>query len=199
MKQQVLVGVLLFFVGLFTTLTIASAATLTSADPSTIQQSLGQASAAAMPSKVDYTLPYPGLLPDNPLYIFKVLRDNVVGFFISDSLKKAQFDLLMADVRVNAGEYLSQKGATHDKDEKISEVVSKGENYFAEALENTKKAKNEGRDVSAFAGTLVSASAKHVEVIMQIEQTANPTLKVSLATDASRVQEYGKEAEGLNK
>ncbi|HSW97310.1 MAG TPA: hypothetical protein VLF89_05800, partial [Candidatus Saccharimonadales bacterium] len=34
--------------------------------------------------QIQYDLPYPGLLPDNPLYSLKVLRDKIVEFFISD-------------------------------------------------------------------------------------------------------------------
>jgi hypothetical protein len=29
---------------------------------------------------VQYDLPYTGILPDNPLYFLKALRDNIIGF-----------------------------------------------------------------------------------------------------------------------
>src|ERR1700704_2037322 len=38
---------------------------------------------------VDYTLPYPGLLPDSPLYFLKTFRDRLISFFISSPIKKA--------------------------------------------------------------------------------------------------------------
>ncbi|MBF8250036.1 MAG: LPXTG-motif cell wall anchor protein, partial [Candidatus Levybacteria bacterium] len=56
--------------------------------------------------EVNYELPYPGLLPDSPLYFLRVTRDKLVSFLISDPLKKAEFDLLQADKRLNAGIYL---------------------------------------------------------------------------------------------
>src|SRR3989344_6985739 len=51
----------------------------------------------------EYTLPYPGILPDNLLYPIKVFRDRIVSFLISDPLKKAEFNLLQADKRLQAG------------------------------------------------------------------------------------------------
>jgi hypothetical protein len=47
--------------------------------------------------ELDYTLPYPGILPDNPLYIFKNLRDRVMRIFLSDPVKRIEFSLLQSD------------------------------------------------------------------------------------------------------
>src|SRR5438309_421306 len=52
------------------------------------------------PVSISYQLPYPGMLPDNPLYFLKVIRDGVWSFLLSNPLKKADFDLLQADKRV---------------------------------------------------------------------------------------------------
>ena len=38
--------------------------------------------------KIAYNLPYPGLLPDNPLYLAKVVRDRIADFLI---LKRLSF------------------------------------------------------------------------------------------------------------
>src|SRR3989344_5431146 len=69
---------------------------------------------------VEYNLPYPGLLPDSPFYSLKSLRDKIVSFLISSPLKKAEFNLLQADKRLNAGLYLfnSAKQNGGDKDAK---------------------------------------------------------------------------------
>src|SRR5260370_38981843 len=61
-------------------------------------------------SKMDYQLPYPGILPDNPLYELNALRDRIYGFLISDPLKKSEFDLLQADKRLAVGISLFNKG-----------------------------------------------------------------------------------------
>lgn len=44
-----------------------------------------------------YTLPYPGLLPNNPLYFLKSFRDVLLEAMISDPSKKSQFYVLQAD------------------------------------------------------------------------------------------------------
>ena len=59
-------------------------------------------SSAAFAYHVDYQLPYPGMLPDNPLYFLKVFRDNLTSFFINKPLDKAHFDLLQSDKDVEA-------------------------------------------------------------------------------------------------
>lgn len=50
-------------------------------------------------TEVKYELPFPGILPDNPLYAIKMARDKLWEFLISDLEKKANFEILMADKR----------------------------------------------------------------------------------------------------
>src|SRR5579883_115828 len=70
-------------------------------------QSAGSSqSAAVSPTGVpDYVLPYPGILPDNPFYFLKVLRDRLILFFISNPTKKSSFYLLQSDKRLEASWY----------------------------------------------------------------------------------------------
>ena len=51
--------------------------------------------------KVIYNLPYPGLLPDSPLYITKIARDRITDFLTRDNLKKAELYLLYSDKRAS--------------------------------------------------------------------------------------------------
>src|SRR5581483_4884765 len=89
--------------------------------------------------EVVYTMPYPGLLPDSPLYPLKAFRDKVVSVLISDPQKQAEFDLLQADKRLGAGIALLKK---NKKDYKLAEsTIDKGENYFGLAIDKTKEAK----------------------------------------------------------
>jgi hypothetical protein len=116
------------------------------------------ASSSSVP-EVNYELPYPGLLPDSPLYFLRIIRDWSVGFLISDPVKKSEFDLLQADKRLNAGIYLFNEG-------KVSlafSTVSKAENYFGEAIAKMREAKTEGRDVSGIKENLMTAVKKHEE------------------------------------
>ena len=124
------------------------------------------ASSSAMTEKIKYELPYPGLLPDNPLYYLKAIRDNILKFLISDPLKKTQFDLLQADKRLGAAQLLLIKG----KDELSVTTLSKSGNYFDDAIANIQKAKKEGDDVNATLDQLLKSSQKHQEVILQMEK-----------------------------
>lgn len=60
---------------------------------------------------IEYALPYPGLLPDNPLYTFKKMRDKIMLFMTRDPLKKSQLYLLFADKQLVMGELLWEKGS----------------------------------------------------------------------------------------
>lgn len=58
---------------------------------------------------VKYDLPFPGMLPDSPLYKIKVLRDKCISFLISDPKKKVDFYLLQADKGILATAMLIDK------------------------------------------------------------------------------------------
>ncbi len=58
---------------------------------------------------VKYDLAYPGMLPDNPLYKLKQLRDKIAAGLISDPKKKVEFYLLMADKGILASAMLVDK------------------------------------------------------------------------------------------
>jgi len=115
----------------------------------------------ASQEKVVYTLPYPGILPDNPLYVFKALRDQIQVFFIRDYQKKAEIYLLYSDKRVNMAIFLLEKG-------KINLAIttfSKGEKYFLKIPPLLKEAKRQGQQIpSEFIEKLKLANAKHREI-----------------------------------
>mgnify|MGYP000229957680 CR=1 FL=1 len=115
----------------------------------------------AYQEKVVYQLPYPGILPDNPLYVFKALRDQIQAFFIRDYQKKAETYLLYSDKRVNMAMFLLEKG-------KINLAIttfSKGEKYFLKIPPLLKEAKRQGQQIpSDFIDKLKLANAKHKEI-----------------------------------
>lgn len=117
----------------------------------------------------DYELPYPGLLPDNPLYPLKMLRDRVVLILISDSIKRAKFNLLQADKRLQAGLYL-YNGNKSKVNIAIS-TISKSQNYFSDALAETEKAKREKHDIDGIINDLTLSSRKHQELLRDFEKT----------------------------
>jgi len=113
--------------------------------------------------EINYVLPYPGILPDNPLYAIKAVRDRVVSFFISDPLKKAEFDLLQADKRLQAGLFLLRK---EDPDVKLAiSTISKGQNYFEEAITAGTSLKKNKAIITDLPDRLQAAARKHLEIL----------------------------------
>lgn len=125
-------------------------------------ESTSSASVAQTGRVVEYPLPYPGLLPDSPLYFIKAARDSIISFLISDPNKKAEFNLLQADKHLQAGIALLSKGDA--KRQLALETFTKGEGYFAKALLFAKDAKKLGFSMSDVAGRLVTSAKKHQEV-----------------------------------
>ena len=143
--------------------------------------------------KVNYELPYPGLLPDHPLYILKIIRDRIVDFLISDPLKKAEFNLLQADKRLNAGIYLFNK----DKIVMSISTISKAENYFEKAIRKIKEARGQGRETSKITNKIINSAKKHKEVLKSLEEKAPEDFKSIFNSQLKRADKFAQEAIGL--
>ena len=144
-------------------------------------------------AEINYELPYPGLLPDNPLYFLRIIRDKTINFLIADPLKKAEFNLLQADKRLNAGIYLFNKG----KSSLALSTISKAENYFEQAIGKAKEARKEGVAINEIARKLISSSKKHQEVIGVLKEKFPPNFKSSFDLQLQRVNGFIKEAVSL--
>ncbi len=154
-----------------------------------------ESSPSAKKQIIDYNLPYPGILPDNPFYIVKTVRDGIIRFFISDPLKKAEFDLLQADKRLNAGYYLFVKG---DKSRKLAiSTISKGENYFFNAIEGAIKAEKQGVETDVFWEKLLTSSKKHKEILEDLKLKSSKDLISNIETELKRVNDFSKKVEKI--
>lgn len=146
---------------------------------------------------VDYQLPYPGLLPDNPLYPLKAIRDKLVSFFVSDPLRKANLDLLNADKRLNASLYLFNSVKQNEKKINLAiSTISKAENYFEQAISKTREAKRQGMDTADILRRLSESSKKHKEVIRYLAKKSL-ILKEEFMFLEKRAIGFGKEVESL--
>lgn len=135
---------------------------------------------------VEYDLPFPGILPDSPLYFLKVIRDNLLNVLIADPLKKADYSLLMADKR------LASANALVDKKNYALAIttLSKAGNYFDKAIQSSAKAKAEGRDVGQILDKLLVASQKHQEIIYQMVLKTRGDVRYSLELEQVRVKSF---------
>jgi hypothetical protein len=125
---------------------------------------------------VNYSLPYPGILPDSPLYFLKAIRDNLISAFVSDPFKKVEYNLLMADKRLASAKYLID----YKKYDLAITTLSKSGNYFDKAIQQATVLKKQGKDVDGLLDKLITASQKHQEVIFQMTQTTKGETRYNL-------------------
>src|SRR3990167_5583964 len=84
--------------------------------------------------EVDYFLAYPGkILPDNPLWTLKVIRDRLWLFLTLNPDQKSKLQLLLADKRLASSKVLFEKG----KPELGGSTLDKGEQYLQKAFESS--------------------------------------------------------------
>lgn len=144
---------------------------------------------------VAYHLSYPGLLPDHSLYFLKAARDRIMAFFISNPLKKSEFDLLQADKRIEASYLLVQKGA---KISLAESTFSKGENYFEEAVNMATDAKSQGMNTLEIEKRLTDANSKHNEILVNIDKKLTKKDKEKFARERARIIELKKKVKSLS-
>lgn len=114
------------------------------------------------PTPVKYTLAYPGMLPDNPLYKLKVLRDKISIKLMSDPQKKIDFYLLQTDKQMAMVPLLVDIKKTD-----LAKITAlKAENNFTE-LTFAYKAYGFTPDEKMMI-KLKSAALKHQEVLKNI-------------------------------
>lgn len=134
---------------------------------------------------VAYELPYAGLLPDHPLYIFKAARDQFTVWSTRDYLKKAQLYLLYSDKRLVMGQQLIKRG----KSKMAITTVSKGEKYFLKIPDILETTRKQGAEATQdFVNKVKLSNAKHIEIIEKMakevpqgeENSLTDTLNLSL-------------------
>lgn len=115
-------------------------------------------------TEVKYYLPYPGILPDSPLYKLKMLRDKIRLVLIVDPLKKSQRELLFADKRINAAMALIDGGK---KSLGVS-TATKAEKYLEQSADHVISVQRDDKDVKSQLLTLKTASAKHSQILISM-------------------------------
>lgn len=156
--------------------------------------SFGQEDISPTPTPIQYELPYPGILPDNPLYKLKAVRDRLIEFLIADPLKKAEFYLLQADKRLQIGVYLIKKN--QGKEDLAESTISKGENYFEKAVAEVEKAQKQGMSTKKILEKMSLATKKHKEVLEALKKETSKTIQIKLSKEKERI---GKIEEKVNK
>lgn len=153
-------------------------------------QEASSPSATPTPPKEEYALPYPGLLPNHPLYFLKTTRDKVISFLIADSYKKAEFNLLQADKRLSAALSLMEK--EKGKEQIVVSTISKGLNYFEEAIAQSQAAQKEGRDIKDITKKFFASLEKHKEIVGSLKKKAGDSYQDDFAQLEKRIADLTK-------
>ena len=111
---------------------------------------------------VKYDLAYPGMLPDNPFYKLKVLRDKIIASSIFNPLKKIDFLLLQTDKGILATAILIDKNEI----DLAQTTALKAENNFT--LISSQLYMLPVKPKKDFFKRLETAGLKHQEVLTSI-------------------------------
>lgn len=109
---------------------------------------------------VDYYLPYPGILPDHPLYWLKMVRDRIGLITVTGKTAKAEKLLLYADKRLGAAWALIDG----NKLPLGVSTLTKAEKYLEQAVQL--------RDNFPDKNKLDKAVKKHLEVLAILKEKA---------------------------
>ncbi len=122
------------------------------------------------PSRVEYSLPYPGILPDNPLYVLKTFRDKIIELLVSDPINKAEFYILQADKKLNMSIALTGKGKSAEAQEMMAQALI-ARTQAVTLLETTAQS---GRVIPDFVLEKLTLSLKkHQEVLADMKQNVD--------------------------
>lgn len=191
-RLAVYIAVLVFATGiLFTSVLRTAAVKYEFSDSPNFQNGevsyvLGESTA-----NIDYKLAYPGkVLPDNPLWPVKALRDRVWFFITTNPSRKAELLLLFADKRVAMSKNLFEKG---NADIGYS-TLTKAEKYLARAINQEKENRAEGIDTSEFLQRIALSSLKHYQVMEEIKDIAQEDAKPSVTNTQEETKKAFEEA-----
>jgi hypothetical protein len=138
--------------------------------------------------EIGYTLPYPGMLPDNPLHFLKASRDKIISLLINTPIKKAEFNLLTSDKRMAAAKLLSDR----NKDELSVSTLSKSNNYMHEAIAALRNAKKSDANYSTVLHNISLSVAKHKEILSSFSKSLDKKYSEQLKQEEKRLNEFEK-------
>lgn len=145
-------------------------------------------------AKVDYTLPYPGVLPDHPLYFMKRVRDAILEVLIMEPVRKSEFYILQGDKRLQMGIMLVEQ----KKFSLAETTVSKAEKYMEKAVVGLTTYKTSGGVIAPYViEQAQKALAKHAEVLQELLEQVPEAQKNGIASSIELVTRVQQETNAL--
>lgn len=145
-------------------------------------------------AKSDYVLPYPGVLPDHPLYFMKRFRDAVLEMVIIEPARKSEFYILQGDKRLQMGIMLIEQ-----KNFSLAETtISKAEKYMEKAVRGLMTYKTSGGVTPLYIiEHAQKALGKHREVLQEVLEQVPEAQKGGIASSIELTTRVQQEAKAL--
>jgi len=189
-SKQIVLSFITFFIAVYIPLVTAYAQeSSTSASPS------GGSELTAVPTPVEYQLPYPGMLPNNPLYFLKAFRDNLTALFLSKPLDKANFFLMQSDKNVEASYLLVNQPQA--KADLAFQTFIHAQNDFDQAITHASNARQQGYSTQELGRKMALANQKHVQILQAIAQQSKQTSSQTVQQERTRAETFAKEIKSL--
>ena len=159
-----------------------------------VKQTVGAVGPVPAATKIDYALPYPGVLPDHPLYFMKRVRDAILEVLIMEPVRKSEFYILQGDKRLEMGVMLVEQ----KKFALAETTVSKAEKYMEKAVVGLTTYKINGGTVAPYVIEHVQkALAKHMEVLQELLAQVPDAQKSGMTSSIELTAKGQQEAKAL--
>lgn len=112
-------------------------------------------------ASTSYTLPYPGVMPGNKMYVVSELFDTLKSYYTFGEFAKFKYYLSQSDKYLVEAKILFEYGQYPLA--KLS--LEKSDKYFAQLKDTLDSAKNKNKNISEKEEILYSAAEKHIEVL----------------------------------
>jgi hypothetical protein len=145
-------------------------------------------------SAPEYILPYPGVMPDNPLYFLKSIRDSIMEWLITDPGRKIDYYILQSDKQLNSGIMLGLA----NKKALVPKVMSESLLAMKKAVDLASTSTNLTREMKLGAADKIERSlGKHEQVLGELLDKAAETEKGVFQPLLTTLAEYKEEVKKL--
>lgn len=106
----------------------------------------------------------PRLLPDNPLYFLKRIKERIELFFAFTPEKRAEKLAEIATRRIAEAKMMVKKG----KPEFVERLMARYQKHLERAIEKTEEAKKKGKEVEKVLEIITQATSQHQGVLSEV-------------------------------
>jgi hypothetical protein len=146
------------------------------------------------PTIVSYELPYPGILPGSPLYIFKNIRDKIVEITTTDPVRKTEFYLLQADKQLASALLLYKQ----NQKELADSTLLNSQNNLEKSIDSLIESKKEQKNANDLPIKIKTSSTKQKQEILVLLEDAKNKETDTLKDSYNRAEQIENRANSFN-